>query len=86
MRVLAALGGNALIRRAQRAEAEIQRENIAIAASSLAAIVRDHELVVTHGNGPQVGLLAGGRTVIAALDAAAEALMGSAGTVVQRAE
>ena len=43
MRVLAALGGNALI----RAEAEIQRENIVIAASTLAAIARDHELVVT---------------------------------------
>ncbi|HEX7610999.1 MAG TPA: carbamate kinase [Solirubrobacteraceae bacterium] len=58
MRVLAALGGNALIRRSQRAEAEVQRENIAVAASSLAALARDHELVVTHGNGPQVGLLA----------------------------
>jgi carbamate kinase len=58
VRVLAALGGNALIRRAQRAEAEVQRENIALAAASLATIAREHELVVTHGNGPQVGLLA----------------------------
>ena len=58
MRVVAALGGNALIRRGQRADAEVQRENVARAVVSLAEIAREHELIVTHGNGPQVGLLA----------------------------
>jgi carbamate kinase len=58
MRVVAALGGNALLRRGERAEAERQRRHVAEAARSLAALARDHELIVTHGNGPQVGLLA----------------------------
>ena len=58
MRVVAALGGNALIRRGQRADADVQRENVARAVQSLARIAREHELIVTHGNGPQVGLLA----------------------------
>jgi len=59
MRVLAALGGNALLRRGQALTAENQRENTRIAAAALAGIVRaGHELVITHGNGPQVGLLA----------------------------
>ncbi len=58
MRVLAALGGNALLRRGEPADAETQRRNVAVAAASLAALGREHELVVTHGNGPQVGLLA----------------------------
>lgn len=59
MRVLAALGGNALLRRGQALTAENQRENVRVAAQSLAEIVRaGHDLIVTHGNGPQVGLLA----------------------------
>lgn len=58
MRVVAALGGNALLRRGEPADAQLQRANVALAAASLAAIAREHELVVTHGNGPQVGLLA----------------------------
>jgi carbamate kinase len=58
MRVVAALGGNALLRRGEPLDAETQRRNVAVAARSLAAIARDHELIVTHGNGPQVGLLA----------------------------
>jgi carbamate kinase len=59
MRAVAALGGNALLRRGQPMTAESQRENVAIAARALAAVVRaGHDLVVTHGNGPQVGLLA----------------------------
>lgn len=58
MRVVAALGGNALLRRGERAEADVQRRHVAEAARSLAALARDHELIVTHGNGPQVGLLA----------------------------
>lgn len=59
MRVLAALGGNALLTRGQALTAENQRENVRVAAASLAGIVRaGHDLIVTHGNGPQIGLLA----------------------------
>jgi len=59
MLVVAALGGNALLRRGEPLTAEAQRANVKIAAESLAEIVRaGHQLVVTHGNGPQVGLLA----------------------------
>ncbi|MDX1552038.1 MAG: carbamate kinase [Marinobacter sp.] len=59
MLVVAALGGNALLRRGEPLTAEAQRANVKIAAESLAGIVRaGHQLVVTHGNGPQVGLLA----------------------------
>ncbi len=58
MRVVAALGGNALLRRGEAPEAERQRLNIGRAVAALADVARRHELVVTHGNGPQVGLLA----------------------------
>jgi carbamate kinase len=58
MRVVAALGGNALLRRGELADVETQRRNVTRAASALAVLAREHELVVTHGNGPQVGLLA----------------------------
>ncbi|WP_300274657.1 carbamate kinase [Halomonas sp.] len=59
MLVVAALGGNALLKRGEPLTAETQRRNVQVAARSLAAIVRaGHDLVVTHGNGPQVGLLA----------------------------
>ena len=59
MLVVAALGGNALLSRGQALTAENQRENARIAAEALAEIARaGHDLVVTHGNGPQVGLLA----------------------------
>ena len=58
MLVVVALGGNALIRRGQRADAEVQRRNAQTAVDSIAAIAQRHDLVVTHGNGPQVGLLA----------------------------
>lgn len=58
MRIVAALGGNALIRRGQALSVEVQRENLAAAAAALAPLARGHELVVTHGNGPQVGWLA----------------------------
>lgn len=57
MRVVAALGGNALLRRGQPMTAENQRENIRVAARALLPIALEHELVLTHGNGPQVGLL-----------------------------
>ena len=59
MLVVAALGGNALLQRGQPLTAAAQRANVKRAAEALAAIVRQgHGLVVTHGNGPQVGLLA----------------------------
>lgn len=59
MLVVAALGGNALLRRGEPMTAEVQRANVARAAVALAALVRaGHDVVVTHGNGPQVGLLA----------------------------
>ncbi len=59
MRIVAALGGNALLRRGQPMTAEAQRANVAVAARALAAVAEaGHQLVVTHGNGPQVGLLA----------------------------
>jgi len=58
MRVVVALGGNALLRRGQPLTAENQRENARAACKALAPVALEHELVVSHGNGPQVGLLA----------------------------
>lgn len=58
MRILVALGGNALLRRGEAMTAENQRRNVRIAAEALAPLALEHELIVTHGNGPQVGLLA----------------------------
>lgn len=58
MRVVVALGGNALLRRGQALNAENQRENIRIAVRQLAEVHKNHQLVIAHGNGPQVGLLA----------------------------
>jgi carbamate kinase len=58
MRVVVALGGNALMQRGEPLEASIQREHVAEAARSIAALARHHSLILTHGNGPQVGLLA----------------------------
>jgi carbamate kinase len=58
MRIVIALGGNALLRRGEALSAENQRHNIKIAAAALAPIALEHQLVITHGNGPQVGLLA----------------------------
>jgi carbamate kinase len=58
VRVVVALGGNALLLRGEPAEAETQRARVLEAASALAVLAREHELVITHGNGPQVGLLA----------------------------
>ena len=58
MRIVIALGGNALLRRGEALTPENQRRNIAVAAASLAPIARNNALVITHGNGPQVGLLA----------------------------
>ena len=58
MRILVALGGNALLRRGEEMTAENQRKNVRIAAEALAPLGREHQLVITHGNGPQVGMLA----------------------------
>ncbi len=58
MRIVAAIGGNALLRRGQALSANNQRENVRHAAAQLAQLALHHELVLVHGNGPQVGLLA----------------------------
>jgi carbamate kinase len=58
VKVMVALGGNALLRRGERPDAEPQRANVVRACASLAPLAHEHELVVTHGNGPQVGVLA----------------------------
>jgi carbamate kinase len=58
MRIVVALGGNALVRRGEPLEAEVQRANLRKAARALARLATEHEVVLTHGNGPQVGLLA----------------------------
>src|SRR5262249_22655064 len=58
MRVMVALGGNALLRRGESMTAEDQRKNVRIAAQALAPIGRAPQLIIAHGNGPQVGLLA----------------------------
>lgn len=58
MRILVALGGNALLRRGEALTAENQRRNVRVAAEALAPLAREHQLVISHGNGPQVGLLA----------------------------
>ena len=58
MKVVVALGGNALLKRGEPMTADAQRANVRIAAEALARVARDHQLVISHGNGPQVGLLA----------------------------
>lgn len=57
MRVVVALGGNALQKRGEAMTVENQRENVRTACRALAPVAMEHELVVSHGNGPQVGLL-----------------------------
>ncbi len=56
--IVVALGGNALLRRSEPMTAEVQRNNVRTAARALAPIAEAHNLVLAHGNGPQVGLLA----------------------------
>src|SRR5215469_8255889 len=58
MRVVVALGGNALLRRGEPMTAENQRANVRVACDHLAPIAEQHELIISHGNGPQIGLLA----------------------------
>jgi len=57
-RVVIALGGNALLKRGEPMTTEVQRANVRKAAQALAPLYGGQEVVITHGNGPQVGLLA----------------------------
>ncbi|MFJ8962561.1 carbamate kinase [Lentzea sp. NPDC102401] len=58
MRIVVALGGNALLTRGEKPDATVQLHHVEAAARALAPLAADHELVVCHGNGPQIGLLA----------------------------
>ena len=58
MQVVVALGGNALLRRGEPMTSENQQANIHTAAQAIASLAQEHDLIITHGNGPQVGLLA----------------------------
>ncbi len=58
MRIVVALGGNALLKRGQPMTAEVQRANVRVAAEAIAPVAQTHQVVISHGNGPQVGLLA----------------------------
>ncbi len=58
MRIVVALGGNALLKRGEPMTPEAQHNNVRVAAAALASLARDHQIVVAHGNGPQVGLMA----------------------------
>lgn len=58
MRIVVALGGNALLRRGESPESAIQLEHVAEASPALAKAAMEHEIAVVHGNGPQVGMLA----------------------------
>src|SRR4029434_9804433 len=58
MRIVVALGGNALLKRGEPMIADAQRANVRVAAQALAPIAQGNQLVISHGNGPQVGLLA----------------------------
>jgi carbamate kinase len=57
MRIVIALGGNALLRRSDPMTTEVQRKNVEVAARAIAPLAAEHSIVVVHGNGPQVGLL-----------------------------
>jgi carbamate kinase len=82
MRVVIALGGNALLRRGEPMTADVQRGNVRRAVRALAPIATAHDLVITHGNGPQVGLLAlqsaagDAATPLDVLDAETEGMIG----------
>jgi carbamate kinase len=58
MRIVVALGGNALLERGERPDSDIQQSHVQRAVAALAPLARVHDLVITHGNGPQVGMLA----------------------------
>src|SRR5947209_10497308 len=58
MRLVIAIGGNALLERGRKPDAAVQRTNTMRAVQALAPLAEEHQVVITHGNGPQVGLLA----------------------------
>lgn len=58
MKIVVALGGNALLERGEAPDADIQERHVQAAAQALAPLVNEHDVVITHGNGPQVGFLA----------------------------
>ncbi len=58
MRIVVALGGNALLRRGESPDASVQVGHVSEAAPALAKVATEHQLVLVHGNGPQVGMLA----------------------------
>src|SRR6266487_5722510 len=58
MRIVIALGGNALLQRGEKPDAAVQQANAVRAVRSLAPLAEEHQVVITHGNGPQVGMLA----------------------------
>ncbi len=58
MRIVVALGGNAMLERGQKPDASVQIENVLTAVKALAPLAEEHELIITHGNGQQVGVLA----------------------------
>ena len=58
MRIVVALGGNALLKRGEPMTAEAQRANVKGGRAGARPIASEHQLVISHGNGPQVGLLA----------------------------
>ena len=58
MRIVIALGGNALLQRNERPDAEVEQRHVRQAAVAIAPLAADHQLIVCHGNGPQIGILA----------------------------
>lgn len=58
MRIVAALGGNALLERGEKPDSGIQQSHVQDAVTALAPLARAHDLIITHGNGPQIGMLA----------------------------
>jgi carbamate kinase len=77
VRILVALGGNALLKRGEPMTADVQRANVRTAARSLAPVAEHHQLVLSHGNGPQVGLLALQAAAYTAVDAYPLDLLGA---------
>jgi len=81
MLIVLALGGNALLRRGEPMRPDAQLANIRAACAAIAPLANDHRLVITHGNGPQVGLLAlreadGDPFPLDVLDAESEGMIG----------
>lgn len=81
-RIVIALGGNAILRRGEAPTMENQRRNVRVAARTIAPLAEENDLVISHGNGPQVGLLAlqaaavGQNTSLDVLGAETEGMLG----------